>query len=135
MNVADLTQDRLFNGLLKGFGGALSPGQISQLLNRNVVIRMPRDRVHAGDLWPAAWALASVIERQFKGTIYMDIGLDAAPPAPCTLGPRCRFESNRDSSALTLCIGTNESDSNTICGDARLNRIGLCALAGAPPTA
>src|SRR5882672_5469752 len=125
MILADLAQDRLLNGLLKGFGATVSPGQIAQLLDRDVVIRIPHDRVHSRDLWPAAWALASVIERQFSGIIYLDVGLDAALSAPCALGPRCRFEPNVDPSMLTVCIGISDGSTGAIYGDARLNKIAL----------
>jgi len=76
-----------------------------------------------------------VIERQFSGIIYLDVGLDAALSAPCALGPRCRFEPNVDPSMLTVCIGISDGSTGAIYGDARLNKIALHPLEGTPPTA
>lgn len=130
----DLTQDRLVNGLLKGFGGALSPHDIEARLQRDVVIRVPPERVV--DLWPAVWALASVLERQVRGNIYLDTGFAAALPGPCQLGPRCIFGSSDDPSAVSVGLGFAEDDTPfDVVGDARLNRIGLHALHGPNPTA
>ena len=37
----------------------------------------------------ALWALASVLERQLTGHVFIDTGISTALPSPVPLGPRC----------------------------------------------
>lgn len=113
--------ERLVNGLLKSFGGALSPAQVQQLLTQDVEIVAPPSRAHIADLWPAIWALAAVLERQLYGDVFIRCGLDSPLAAPSRLGPRCRFVRQHHPSALVFELGLPEHPAgrNAIVGDAR----------------
>src|SRR5262245_56927458 len=135
MRLVELATDRILNGLAKGFGGSLSPEQIAARLNRDVVIRCDPARCTSYDLWPAVWALASVLERQITGWIHIDAGISAAHAAPVHLGPRCTFAACANSHAFTIDLGVRRH-SPEIVGDARLNTVGLIpGLEGGKPTA
>ena len=116
-----IATERLVNGLLKGFGGDLSPDQVQVLLNQDVEIVAPRSRAHARDLWPGIWALAAVLERQIFGEVLIRCGLTAALPAPSRLGPRCHLVDKPKTVSLSLHVGRPEADvhPNAIFGDAR----------------
>jgi hypothetical protein len=134
MNVTELATDRIINGILKGHEGARSPQDVAARLAKNVVIRCASGRCVADDLWPAVWALSSVLERQLTGTIYIDAGIDAALPSPVSLGPRCVCGPCVDPAALSIELGSRR-DAVAIAGDARCNTVSLDPLAtGEKPT-
>jgi len=142
--------DRIVNGLLKADIGLLTPEQVSARLSQDLLIQVDPTRATANDLWPCIWFLASVLERQFTGRVYIDAGLNAALPAPIPLGPRCRFVSAADSQSAAMMIVIGACDARptsgiVIAGDTRGNAIaygsplrttnpahpiGCCALAG-----
>lgn len=135
MNVTDLATDRIINGLLKGHEGFQSPHEVAASLAKNAVIRCAPGRCTVDDLWPAVWALASVLERQLTGTIYVDTGGFALLPGPVSLGPRCVFGQCIDSTAISIELGSRQ-DAAAIAGDAMRNIISLDPLAaGDKPTA
>jgi hypothetical protein len=80
-----LVNERLENGLLKGFYGGMSPETLKELLSKDVEILLPRERLIAEDLWPAVWALAAVLERQVYGRIFIRCKADDLPPGPASL--------------------------------------------------
>jgi len=143
----ELQNDRIINGLLKADIGLLTPEAVDARLGRDVTIHADPHRATANDLWPAIWFLAAVVERQFTGTVFLDVGLRAALRAPIPLGPRCRF-----APTATRHVGLSISSEPTfdagpisITGDARGNELGYglaldssdyahpisaCALAG-----
>lgn len=135
MSVTDLATDRIINGLLKGHEGSRSPHEIAAHLAKNVVIRCAPGRCTVDDLWPAVWALASVLERQLTGTIYIDAGGAAPLPGPVSLGPRCVFGPCKDSATLPIELGLRQ-DAATIAGDAKRSTVSLDPLkVGDKPTA
>jgi hypothetical protein len=125
-----IATERLVNGLLKGFGGKLSPAQLRQLLTQDVEIVAPPARAQVSDLWPAIWALAAVLERQLCGNVLIRCGLDNPLPAPSRLGPRCHFVRDHHPSALVFGLGVPEpqADPNVIVGDARARLISVGSL-------
>lgn len=129
MILTDLPTDRIINGFVKGHEGALSPQDVATRLARDVVVRCEPGRCNVDDLWPALWALASVLERQLTGRIYIDAQLSSPLPSPVPLGPRCVFGACPDASALTIELGTRQSAAS-IAGDARLHSISLDPIAG-----
>jgi hypothetical protein len=133
MHIVELAQDRILNGLLKGFEGSISPEQANALLTRDVVVHVPCERVGMDDLGPAIWALASVLERQFRGRVYLDIGSAAFPQGPVPLGPRCKLGPCEDVDAISIGLG-NVPSKVPLQGDARLHRIGITPLDGARPS-
>lgn len=84
-------EHRVVNGLLKA-GAVAEPEQAISVLQRDFRIISPPSRAAEDDLWPAIWALAAVLERQFAGTIYVDAGLTGPLRQPAQLGSRCRFD-------------------------------------------
>ena len=130
--------ERLVNGLLKGFGGDLSPDQVNALLTQDVEIVAPPSRAHSHDLWPAIWALAAILERQVFGHVFIRCGLAKPLPAPSALGPQCRFVDSPQPVSLSLHLGTNSdpAHSDAITGDAHGGLIGSSILAdtGTPPS-
>jgi hypothetical protein len=128
VNVTELATDRIINGLVKGHEGTRSPQEIAARLARTVVVRCASGRCAVDDLWPAVWALASVLERQITGTIHIDTGIRAALPAPVSLGPKCVFGPCADSTALSIELGSRR-DAIAIAGDARRYVVSLDPLA------
>lgn len=134
MSLTELATDRIINGFLKGHEGSRSPHEIAARLSKNVVIRCAPGRCTVDDLWPAVWALASVLERQLTGTVYIDTGDIAPLPGPVSLGPRCVFGPCIDSTAISVELGSRQ-DAATIAGDVKRNTISLDPLtAGDKPT-
>lgn len=134
-----IATERLVNGLLKGFGGDLSPEQVQALLNRDVEIVAPRSRAHVRDLWPGIWALAAILERQIFGQVLIRCGLSAALPAPSRLGPRCHFVDKPQAVPLSLHVGLPATDAhpNELDGDARAGMVSSGSVLPvnlAPPT-
>lgn len=134
MNLTDLATDRIINGLVKGHEGTQSPEEVAACLRRDVVVRCAPGRCIPDDLWPAVWALASVLERQLTGRVYIDAGITAALPAPVSLGPSSSFGQLMDPAALVVELGTR-SDPVCIAGDACKHVVSLDPLPiGEKPT-
>jgi hypothetical protein len=123
--------DRVINGLLKADIGLLTPEAVEHRLAQNVIIQADPRRASAGDLWPAIWFLAAVLERQFTGTVIIDAGLKGPLPAPIPLSPRCRFAPTATRHAgITVSIDpASELGTGPISttGDARGNELGYGA--------
>jgi hypothetical protein len=83
--------DRIINGLLKADITLTTPEQVQARLAQNILLVADSERSGSADLWPGIWFLASILEREFTGTIYIKAGLDRALPCPIPLGPRCIF--------------------------------------------
>lgn len=131
----DLTQDRIINGLLKGFDGRVSPLEFEARLSQSAHIAVAAER--AEELWPAVWALASVLERQIRGEIFITGMFDGPRPAPVALGPRVRFVATPHAVALRIGIGVEvaANGARTLIADARAGRIALSNLLEALPAA
>lgn len=119
-----LHNDRIVNGLLKADIGMCSPEQALSRLSQDVLIKVDPTRSGSDDLWPCIWALASILERQFYGTIYIDAGLSAPLASPIQLGPRCVFvDKGFAAPQLQVGIGTPIDAADAAWGDTRDNRI------------
>lgn len=122
-----ITENRVINGLLKGFGESTSPEELKELLTQDIEIVAPTHRATEHDLWPAIWTLASVLERQMFGQVYIRCGLKEQLHAPISLGTRCKFVDDAQSVAISIRLGdsTISQAVNIIYGDARLKKISV----------
>ena len=113
-------EHRVINGLLKA-GAAKNPGHASNILAQDVEIVVAPDRATEDDLWPAIWALAAVLERQFSGQILINAGLYGPLRQPARLGSRCGFVPGaRSRTAIAIYLGiTPPKDQTALSGDAR----------------
>lgn len=116
MNIA---HERLVNGLLKGFGGQITPEHVRACLSQDVEIVVPPDRANGTDLWPAIWALAAILERELYGKIYIRCGLTKPLAAPSPLGSRCQFVDQPHAVALSIGLGAGPPTSSDLVADAR----------------
>jgi hypothetical protein len=84
-------ENRIINGLLKSKVRLelSTPEQVQSLLQLDIEVTV--DPARCEELWPCVWALASVLERQFSGSIYINCGLSAQLPGPSILGSRIVF--------------------------------------------
>ena len=125
-----IATERLVNGLLKGFRGSLSPGEVRAMLSQDVEIVAPHSRARLQDLWPAIWALASVLERQLFGRVFIRCGIARALPAPSRLGPRCQFTDSKSTVSLSIKLGVcaDNAHPNQLVGDARAGAIAIGEL-------
>lgn len=121
----ELIENRIINGLLKGFGDDTSPEELAGLLSRDVEIVAPIYRATSDDLWPAIWALATVLERQLFGRVFIRCGLKSALPAPSKLSSRCEFTDTEQSHALQIWLGFPAEKSSGLYGDARRGAIAV----------
>lgn len=110
-------ENRVINGLLKAQVAAL-PEQAEKMLACDLEIVVPLHRSSSDDLWPAIWALATVLHCQFTGNIYIRSGLLDSLTMPESLGPRCHFVTEPRSSALRIGLGC-EPEGAVCFGDAR----------------
>ncbi|MBI3477353.1 MAG: hypothetical protein HY010_16595 [Acidobacteria bacterium] len=113
-------ENRIVNGLLKA-EAVDDPDRAAGLLLRDIEIVADPRRATDDDLWPAIWALASVLERQFSGNIYITAGLTSPLRQPAQLSSRCRFVRHTPlQNAITIHLGCLPSSPDlTLCGDAR----------------
>jgi len=125
-----IANERLINGLLKGFHGSIAPDKLRILLSQDVEIVAPLERATFNDLWPAIWALAAVLERQLYGRVFIRCGLSGPLAAPSPLGSRCQFVSVPQHVSLSLCIGINTSAHDAIVGDACQQAIAVGSVFG-----
>ena len=93
-------ENRIINGLLKA-EAIDDPERAVDLLARDFEIIADPARATEDDLWPAIWALAAVLERQFSGHIVITAGLERPLRQPASLGPRCHFEPRQCSDNAT----------------------------------
>lgn len=109
-------ESRIVNGLLKA-QAAEAPEDIVRLLLRDIEIVADPRRAKEDDLWPAIWALAAVLERQFFGRVYIRAGLNGPLRQPARLGPQCRFETGPQD-CLRIYLGCEVLGQGNLCGDA-----------------
>lgn len=115
----ELHNDRIINGLLKAGLGLRTPGDLAARLGTDVLLVAPPERAKE-DLWPAVWCLASILERQFTGKVFVKAGLKEYPSAPIALGDRCiPVPDSFNYAGLTVALGVAPKDSHWICGDTR----------------
>jgi hypothetical protein len=125
--------DRIVNGLLKADIGLKTPAQVQECLSRDVVIRVDPLRSGYSDLWPCIWFLASILERQFLGRIFISSHLTTPLRSPVPLGPRCLLvHDGFVGDALVVGIGAPVENENAIWGDARDNTISYQSRVDAP---
>jgi len=139
-------QNRIVNGLLKAHA-AIEPDEALDKLSREFEIVADHRRATEDDLWPAIWALAAVLERQFSGDIHIRAGLKHALRQPARLSSRCHFgTAARSRNAITIYLGRHPfSQHLNLYGDTRgatvtydstleslerANPVGCFALAG-----
>jgi hypothetical protein len=119
--------DRIINGLLKADIDALTAEEVDRRLATDISIVVPPSRAIPNDLWPCIWFLASALERQFTGRIFIHAGLEKMPAAPVALGPRCELRNNEPpADGICILIGDVASVQGheiEIRGDARGNEI------------
>jgi len=128
--------DRIVNGLLKADIGLQTPEQVQARLSQNVLIKVDPSRSRTEDLWPCVWFLASILERQFFGSVFINAGLTSPLPSPADLGPRCVFvDSGFVHSGLVVGIGATVEGEDTIWGDAKGSNIAYQSLVNGPERA
>jgi len=117
-------ENRIINGLLKA-EAVDDPERAVDLLARDFEIIAEPARATEDDLWPALWALAAVLERQFSGHIVITAGLERPLRQPATLGPRCHFEPRqRSDNATRIYLGCQPSKPDVaLWGDTRKGTI------------
>lgn len=138
--------DRIINGLLKANIDLSTPEQVQERLAQDILLVAAPERSGSNDMWPGIWFLASILEREFTGTVFIKAGLECGLPSPIPLGARCVFVPE-DFSFIgeTIGIGIPVDDGNMVWGDTRGNcisyktrlkteerahPISACALAG-----
>jgi len=123
-----LAESRLINGLLKGGVSNETPEELQVRLSHDVEIVVPPERATADDLWPAAWALAAILERQFYGRVYLRCGLSAPLLSPIPFGPQVEFAHAATGAPLSIVLGNAKGESlcsTRIVGDARRNALAI----------
>lgn len=119
--------DRIINGLLKADIDALTTEEVDLRLATDISIVVHPSRAVPNDLWPCIWFLASALEREFTGRVFIHAGLERMPSAPVALGPRCELrDGNPREGAIRILLGDisgGECHGIEIKGDARGNEI------------
>jgi len=130
----ELHNDRIINGLLKADIGLADPVEIQTRLAQDVLLVVRAGRSASHDLWPCIWFLASILEREFIGNVFIKCDLTGPLPSPAPLSKRCEFVSNAFKfSGLTVALGA-DTPSSAIWGDAKGNTISHgCSLDGDQP--
>lgn len=121
----ELFEHRVINGLMREVDTVRDPAQAEKLLSIDSVIDVPTHRA-SDDLWPAVWALASVLLRQFSGAVHINCDLPELPASPADLGPRCSLGAGPEG-ALHIALGQS-SDSTVLWGDARGGQVAVGEL-------
>ncbi|MGO8735023.1 MAG: hypothetical protein ACLQVM_19775 [Terriglobia bacterium] len=113
-------ENRIVNGLLKA-QAVSEPEEALDTLSRDIEIVADARRATEEDLWPAIWALAAVLERQFSGDIHIRAGLKHPLRQPAQLSPKCHFGSAaRSRKGINIYLGCPGSSRRlTLCGDTR----------------
>src|SRR6266540_576473 len=88
----ELYENRIINGVLKS-DVVREPEEARALLSQDIEIVAHGGRATQDDLWPCIWALASVLQRQFSGKVFIRVGLTEPLSQPLHLGSRCQFAS------------------------------------------
>ncbi|MBZ5497778.1 MAG: hypothetical protein LAP85_15350 [Acidobacteriia bacterium] len=116
----ELYEDRIINGVLKS-DLVCDPEVARSLLSQDIEIVAAADRANSDDLWPCIWALASVLQRQFSGNVFMRCGRRSTLNCPAQLGTRCRFVEAPIRGATRIFIGAepDPEDFTALWGDAR----------------
>lgn len=117
-------ENRIINGLLKSKVRLelSTPEQVQSLLHLDIEVTL--DPARCEELWPCVWALASVLERQFSGSIYINCGLNAPLPGPSILGSRIIFGRPVSTNVFAIGIGVeNKHRRFDLTGDVRGNQI------------
>jgi hypothetical protein len=131
----ELYEHRIIKGLLTELPTVGDPDAAARLLARDVQIVVDEARLTPTDLWPALWSLASALERQFTGRIFIRSLGASHLSSPVRLGPRCIFDPDQHRGSLEIGLGIPSGT----WGDARGNQVtwGVSAtgLAGAHPAA
>lgn len=122
-------EHRIINGIIKS-DLAADPKEANLLLSRDIEIIVPEDRAQKDDLWPCIWALASVLLRQFSGSVFIRCGLNGPLDCPARLGNRCYFVSSPQGKTFRIFIGIkpDPDDYISLCGDARGSNISYKSL-------
>src|SRR6266508_825415 len=126
----ELYENRIINGVLKS-DVVREPEEARALLSQDIEIVAHGGRATQDDLWPCIWALASVLQRQFSGKIFIRVGLTAPLSQPLHLGSRCHFVSASVNEArLKIYLGRvpDSNDSTALWGDSRGARISYQSL-------
>ena len=71
----DPQNDRIINGLLKANIDLTTPAQVQSRLAQDILLVADARRSGSDDLWPGIWFLASILEREFTGTVFIKAGL------------------------------------------------------------
>jgi hypothetical protein len=122
--------DRIVNGLLKADIGLQTPEEVEKRLSQDVLIRVDPSRSGSEDLWPCIWFLASILERQFFGQIFISANLRSPLPAPVPFGPRCVFvDADFVHGGPVVGIGAPAETDSAIWGDARGRSVTYQSLA------
>jgi hypothetical protein len=129
-------ENRIINGLLKA-KAVDEPEKAIQLLSRDVEIIADIRRAAEDDLWPAIWALAAVLERQFSGNIYIRAGLTHPLRGPAQLSSRCHFGGISEArDAITIYLGCLPTSQHLgLCGDARRGTVSYGSILDSPESA
>lgn len=131
----ELYEDRIINGLLKA-NTIDVPEEAAELLARDILIVAPPDRATEDDLWPAIWSLAAVLERQFTGNIDIMAGLSHPLSQPAKLTSRVSFGTTGAPNPIRIDLGApQQSNDNSLCGDARGDVISHGSLIDSPAPA
>lgn len=131
----ELHNDRIINGLLKAEIGLADPVDIQTRLAQDVLLVVGSGRSASHDLWPCIWFLASVLEREFNGHVFIKCDLAGPLASPAPLSGRCQFVSTGFIfSGLTVALGADVPIASAVWGDARGNTIShACTIDGDQP--
>ncbi|HEY6329644.1 MAG TPA: ThiF family adenylyltransferase [Blastocatellia bacterium] len=113
--------NRIINGVLKAVPGIRDPHHARELLTRDInIIVDPGRLMDPYDLWPALWALTSVLARQFEGVIFISGTEKPSYPSPREFDRKCIFGAPPHSSgAIRIGLGAAPDGRDSIWGDAR----------------
>ena len=124
----ELHNDRIINGLLKAEIGLADPIAIQKRLTQDVLLIVSARRSTRDDLWPCIWFLASILEREFTGHVFIKCDLAGPLQSPAPFGGRCKFvPADFRFSGLTVALGADAPHASAIWGDARGNTIAIAA--------
>ena len=113
----ELYEHRVVNGLMKS--GVATPELAARLLTRDVELYV--DPTRARELLPAAWALTTVLRRQFFGAVTVH-GIDSTHEVPLALDRLAGHAQRTDLPPLSIGIGTqppHETAAISVWGDVR----------------
>jgi hypothetical protein len=131
----ELHNDRIINGLLKAEIGLVDPVEIQTRLTQDVLLIVAAGRATLHDLWPCIWFLASILEREFTGHVFIKCDLVAPLQSPAPFSGRCQFVSaDFIFNGLTVALGADLLPASAVWGDARGSTISYgCSVDGDQP--